>query len=105
MNFAVVQVTPVMLTNIGYETFIVCMCFCVLGLVWVYFVMPKLKGLSLEEIDGVFADEIWTQDRFCRERIADELGLHTMVNVAADGVVVDSRAGLPSKQEIEMMEG
>lgn len=105
MNFAVAQVTPVMLTNIGYRTFIVFICFCVLGLVWVYFVLPELKGLSLEEIDGVFADEVSTEDRLRRERIADELGLHNMANVAADGVIVDSRAGLPSKQEIEMVEG
>lgn len=32
MNFAVAEVTPVMITNIGYKTFIVFICFCVLGL-------------------------------------------------------------------------
>ncbi|KAE8321180.1 general substrate transporter [Aspergillus sergii] len=104
MNFAVAQVTPVMLTNIGYKTFIVFMCFCVLGLVWVYFVLPELKGLSLEEIDAVFADEVSAEDRLRRERIADELGLHNMANVAADGLMVDRR-GSSSKQEVEMLEG
>ncbi|RAH63510.1 putative galactose transporter [Aspergillus piperis CBS 112811] len=69
MNFAVAQVTPVMITNIGYKTFIVFFCFCVLGLAWVYFILPELKGLSLEEIDAVFADEISTEDRLRREQI------------------------------------
>jgi hypothetical protein len=32
MNFAVAEVTLVMITNIGYKTFIVLMCFYVLGL-------------------------------------------------------------------------
>lgn len=104
MNFAVAQVTPVMITNIGYKTFIVFLCFCVLGLVWVYFVLPELKGLSLEEIDTVFADEISTEDRLRRERIAHDLGIHNMANVAADGVISDERGALSSKQEVEMVE-
>ncbi|OQE26626.1 hypothetical protein PENSTE_c005G02485 [Penicillium steckii] len=104
MNFAVAQVTPVMLASIGYRTWIVFMCFCVLGLIWVYFVLPELKGLSLEEIDAVFADEASAEDRLRRERIADELGLHDMVNVAAGGVIVDDRRGSFSKQEVEMVE-
>ena len=104
MNFAVAQVTPVMIDNIGYKTFIVFMCFCVAGLAWVFFVLPELKGLTLEEIDGVFADEASVEDRLRRERIADELGLHYMANVAADGVIVDDRRGSFSKQEVEMVE-
>jgi MFS family permease len=104
MNFAVAQVTPVMIANIGYKTFIVFLCFCVLGVVWVYFILPELKGLSLEEIDAVFADEVSAEDRLRRERIADELGLHNMANVAADGVIVDDWRGSSSKQDVEMVE-
>jgi len=51
MNFTVVAETPVMITHIGYKTtFIVLMCFCVLGFFWALPILPKLKGLSLEEI-------------------------------------------------------
>lgn len=102
MNFAVAEVTPVMITNIGYKTFIVFMCFFVLGLLWVYFVLPELKGLTLEEIDGVFADEVSAEDRYRRERIADELGVHSMANVAADGVFVGERRD--SKHAVETVE-
>ncbi|PYH63702.1 putative galactose transporter [Aspergillus vadensis CBS 113365] len=104
MNFAVAQVTPVMITNIGYKTFIVFFCYCALGLVRVYFVLPELKGLSLEEIDAVFADEISTEDRLRRERIADELGIHNVANAAANGAIPGYHGFLSSKQDIEMVE-
>ncbi|KAB8263124.1 general substrate transporter [Aspergillus pseudonomiae] len=100
MNFTVAQVTPVMITNIGYKTWIVFMCFCFLGLAWVYFVLPELKGLSLEEIDAVFADEVSAEDRHQRERIASELGVSRVVNVDGGGGI-DELKDSTSKQEVE----
>lgn len=104
MNFAVAQVTPVMLTNIGYKTFIVSMCFCALGLVWIYFVLPELKGLTLEEIDAVFADEVSAEDRLRRERLAVELGINGMADLAADVGIIDEHKDSSSKREVEMVE-
>jgi MFS family permease len=75
MNFTVAQVTPIMITNIGYKTFIVFMCFCVVGFFWALLLLPELKGLSLEEIDAVFKDESSAEDRERRERITREMGL------------------------------
>lgn len=94
MNFAVAQVTPVMITNIGYKKFIV-VCCCVIGLAWVYFVLPELNGLSLEKIDAVFADGISTEDRLRRERIADELGVYNVANAATNAVISDYSGGYP----------
>lgn len=104
MNFAVAEVTPVMITNIGYKTFLVFMCFCVLGLLWVHFILPELKGLTLEEIDGVFADEVSAEDRLRRERIAEELGVYNMAHAAADMGVVDERRGSGPKPVAEIVE-
>ncbi|KFZ00912.1 hypothetical protein V500_00933 [Pseudogymnoascus sp. VKM F-4518 (FW-2643)] len=75
MNFVVATVTPIMLTNIGYKTFLVFMCFCILGFFWAFFILPELKGLSLEEIDAVFHDKDSAEDRERRERITKEIGL------------------------------
>ncbi|KAJ5371057.1 uncharacterized protein N7496_007149 [Penicillium cataractarum] len=101
MNFAVAEVTPVMISNIGYKTFIVLMCFCVLGLLWVYFILPELKGLTLEEIDAVFADEVSAEDHLRRARIADELGVNNMANAAADIGFVDERRDKPMTEMLE----
>lgn len=79
MNFTVAQVTPIMITNIGYKTFIVFMCFCVLGFFWAWLILPELKGLSLEELDAVFKDQSSAADRLRRERIANQLGVDAVV--------------------------
>lgn len=67
--------TPVMLSNIGYKTYIVFMCFCITGFVYSVFILPELKGLSLEEVDAVFKDTSNAEDAARRERVAKEIGL------------------------------
>ncbi|KAI5801273.1 general substrate transporter [Geopyxis carbonaria] len=52
--FAVVQITPIAVTNIGYRTFII---FAVFNFLWipiVYCFFPETKGLELEDIDHIF---------------------------------------------------
>ncbi|KAL7420152.1 hypothetical protein Q5752_005118 [Cryptotrichosporon argae] len=75
MNFTVAEVTPPMITNIGYKTYLVFMTFCVTGFLFVWFFLPELKGLSLEEIDRIFHDRSGAEDAERRERVARELGL------------------------------
>jgi MFS family permease len=94
MNFAVAMVTPVMLGRIGYKAFLVFMCFCALGLLWVYFVLPELKGLTLEEIDAVFADEESMEDRIRRQRIGEELGIWTVADVVLEDQMTDKQGDL-----------
>ncbi|OXC81159.1 hypothetical protein C344_06642 [Cryptococcus neoformans AD1-7a] len=75
MNFTVAMITPHMIGSIGYKTYIVFMCFCVVGFFFSIFILPELKGLSLEEIDKVFNDDSGVEDRARRERIAAQIGL------------------------------
>ncbi|KAK4683736.1 MFS transporter, SP family, sugar:H+ symporter, partial [Tremellales sp. Uapishka_1] len=75
MNFTVGTVTPIMITNIGYKTYIVFLVFCVLGFIYAVFILPELKGLSLEEVDAIFNDVSGAEDRARRERVAKQIGL------------------------------
>lgn len=52
--FAVVQITPISINNIGWKTFII---FAILNAVWIpiiYCFYPETKGLELEDIDHIF---------------------------------------------------
>ncbi|WWD16346.1 hypothetical protein CI109_100772 [Kwoniella shandongensis] len=75
MNFTVAMVTPHMIDSIGYKTYIVFMVFCILGFIYAVFLLPELKGLSLEEVDRIFNDTSGAEDRQRRERIAKQIGL------------------------------
>jgi hypothetical protein len=75
MNFTVALTTPVMFDNIGYGTYLVFMGFCIIGFLYSVFLLPELKGLSLEEVDAIFKDQSGAEDRARRERIAKQIGL------------------------------
>jgi hypothetical protein len=54
-NFFIVMITPVMINNIGWATYLV---FAILNAIFfpiIYFLYPETAGRSLEEIDLIFA--------------------------------------------------
>ncbi|KAJ7066987.1 general substrate transporter [Mycena amicta] len=53
-NFIVGQVTPTMLTHLGFGTFVFFGAFSLLGGLFVLFFVPETKGVSLEEMEEVF---------------------------------------------------
>lgn len=76
-NFAIVMITPIMIDNIGWGTYlffaVVNACF----LPFIYFFYPETAGRSLEEIDLIFAKgylEKMSYVRAARElpRLSDE---------------------------------
>lgn len=75
MNFTVALTTPIMFNSIGYGTYLVFMGFCIIGIIYSAFLLPELKGLSLEEVDAVFKDTSGAEDAARRERIAKQIGL------------------------------
>ncbi|GLB40433.1 putative major facilitator superfamily, sugar transporter (TC 2.A.1.1) family protein [Lyophyllum shimeji] len=53
-NFIVGEVTPTMLEHLGFGTFVFFGAFSLLGGLFVLFLVPETKGLTLEEMDDVF---------------------------------------------------
>ncbi|GAT26304.1 high-affinity glucose transporter [Aspergillus luchuensis] len=53
-NFIVGIVTPAMMANIGYGTYVFFAACCVLAGTWAFFLVPETTGRTLEEIDEVF---------------------------------------------------
>ncbi|KAJ5805708.1 uncharacterized protein N7503_003310 [Penicillium pulvis] len=76
-NFAIGQATPQMVAQMGYGTFIFFGVMCILGALFIYFVVPETKNLTLEEMDEVFGDEAGSaiEDRNRLLQIYTELGL------------------------------
>lgn len=71
------------------------MVFCIVGFIYAVFILPELKGLSLEEVDSIFHDRSGAEDRERRERIAKQIGL----DKAAADVRHDENATLAGDAE------
>jgi sugar porter (SP) family MFS transporter len=55
-NFVVGVVTPPMLEQIKYKTFVFFAVMCFITVIWAVLLVPETKGRSLEEMDQVFRD-------------------------------------------------
>ncbi|KAF7527779.1 hypothetical protein PCG10_002250 [Penicillium crustosum] len=56
-NFIIGLITPPMLQNIGFGTYVFFCCFSALSGIWVYFLVPETAGRTLEQMDSVFKDK------------------------------------------------
>ncbi|KAI1764680.1 putative hexose transport-related protein [Hypoxylon sp. FL1150] len=75
-NFIVGQVTPIMLSKIGYGTYVLFGLLTFMGAGFIWFFVPETKRLSLEEMDVIFGSEGTAQADFERmEEINREIGL------------------------------
>lgn len=54
--FFIGVVTPSMLSDIGYRTYVFFAVMCTLAGVWAVLLVPETSGKTLEEIDGLFGD-------------------------------------------------
>lgn len=66
-----------MVSSMTYGTFIFFGLICFIGALFIYFVVPETKNLTLEEMDEVFGDEAGNalEDRNRLLQIYTELGL------------------------------
>ncbi|KAK2594019.1 hypothetical protein QQS21_008281 [Conoideocrella luteorostrata] len=55
-NFIVGVITPPMISNIGFGTYVFYGAFCYIGSIWAFFLVPETKGKTLEQMDAVFGD-------------------------------------------------
>ncbi|KAL5365376.1 sugar transporter [Aspergillus floccosus] len=75
-NFIIGQVTPDMLKHIRYGTYIFFGLLTTLGALFIAFMVPETKQLSLEEMDAIFGSEGTAVSDFERQaEISREIGL------------------------------
>ena len=60
VDYGVTRATPTMLTNLGWGTFLLYAVLTYLGVVFIYFCLPEMKGRSIESMDDLFQRPLWT---------------------------------------------
>lgn len=79
-NFVIGLITPPLVQNTGYGTYIFFCTFCCLALVWVWFVVPETNGRTLEQMDDVFNDNTGEAEAARRARIEGEMATRVWHN-------------------------
>ena len=63
MNYGITKATPLMMTHMGYGTFLFFGVSTYIGVIWIFFCLPELKGRSIESMDDLFTRSLWTMWR------------------------------------------
>ncbi|RDW92709.1 sugar porter family MFS transporter [Aspergillus mulundensis] len=63
IDYGITRATPNMLTNMGYGAFLLYALLTYLGVVFIFFCLPELKGRSIESMDDLFQRPLWTMWR------------------------------------------
>lgn len=63
MNYGITKATPLMMTHMGYGTFLFFGVSTYIGVIWIFFCLPELKGRSIESMDDLFSRSLWTMWR------------------------------------------
>lgn len=60
VDYGITRATPNMITEMGYGTFLLYAVLTYIGVVFIYFCLPEMKGRSIESMDDLFQRPLWT---------------------------------------------
>jgi hypothetical protein len=60
VDYGITRATPNMITEMGWGTFLLYSMLTYLGVVFIYFCLPEMKGRSMESMDDLFERPLWT---------------------------------------------
>mgnify|MGYP005988717257 CR=1 FL=1 len=90
-NFIIGLVTPDMLDNLKWGTYLFFAVFCVIAVAFTYFFVPETKGKSLEDMDIAFGDTAAHDEKVRLFEIAASLGLEVEVAEEKHGAATSRR--------------
>ncbi|KAM0597754.1 hypothetical protein ACHAPN_002964 [Verticillium nonalfalfae] len=81
VNYGITSATPHMMRTMGYGTFLFFSIITFIGVGFVYFCLPELKGRSMESMDDLFSHSLWsmfrraypTSDELVRHDVQEQL--------------------------------
>lgn len=104
-NFAVGISTSPFINVSQFGAFIFFGCVTVVAALWVYFLLPETKGLTLEEMDELFGDAGFAEaDQALKSRIERDIGLTALLYGDSEPVMTEKTDGKGRSEETEFKE-
>ena len=109
IDYGITRATPKMLTNMGYGAYLLYALLTYLGVVFIFFCLPELKGRSIESMDDLFQRPLWTMWRHAYPTKEETVrhGIQQGKQDAVDGVWEqdgDEEEGAKRKQGVAHIE-
>lgn len=84
LDYGITKATPSMLLKMEYGTYLFFSIWTYIGVVFIYFCLPELKGRSLESMDDLFEHSLWsmwkhaypTEEEKVRHDVAEKVVQH-----------------------------
>ena len=73
MNFVIGWITPPMINNTGFGTYVFFGVFAALSFVWTWIFVKETKGRTLEQMDHVFGDSNAQADNVRRRNVERQI--------------------------------
>ncbi|KAH8880522.1 quinate permease [Thozetella sp. PMI_491] len=97
VDFGITKATPVMFTSMGWGTFLLYAVLTYIGVVFVYFCLPELKGRSIESTDDLFQHSLWTMFRHAypteEEKVRHDVQMQLVAKAADEEAATEKRDG------------
>lgn len=91
IDYGITRATPHMLRTMGWGTFLLFASVTYLGVVFIFFCLPELKGRSLESMDDLFERPLWMMWRHAYPT-EEEKVRHGVQEAVLEARVEDGRA-------------
>ncbi|KAK8095526.1 hypothetical protein PG999_013548 [Apiospora kogelbergensis] len=95
VDYGITKATPIMMTKLGWGTFLLYAILTYIGCVFIFFCFPEFKGRSIESMDDLFQNSIWTMWRHAYPTEEDKVR-HDVQDQAVQ-MAKDEEAGLDKK--------
>jgi len=92
LNFAIGYATPYMVDAINYHVFMVWGSCCILCFLFTFFCIPETKGLSLEQVELLWAHSTVLGSTSYRRQLIEESQSHQVADGAANDSIAEKKA-------------
>jgi hypothetical protein len=103
-SFLISRVTPNMLASLGYGTFLLFGCMCIVMAIWAFAGLPETAGIALEDMHFIFDEKVVVRSLQDAPGGRLFLGGHrvpTMEDMKSNSLIPPERSGACTVEEVD----
>ena len=96
LDYGITKATPSMLLKMTYGTYLFFSIWTYIGVIFIYFCLPELKGRSLESMDDLFERSLWSMWKHAYPTEEEKIRHDVVENVMHQHEEIKNGAGITS---------